>query len=182
MNYHTVPISKLLSPWREMFLVSALKTSFLNLIYHGAGTAVYLLVLNFPKALIVKEAVICLWAMAVHFQTQKFYFPHLKRSSLELLFVPERNPFHLWPFRRLEIVIVTHLTRLKKSFLNRAHLWGGAILWLYKNGGKLTRLKMAFSSIFVQLKRPISKLVGFEPQNSVVDTCRSLSVLKNCPR
>ena len=72
--------------------------------------------------------------------------------------------------------------KIKEKFSKQSTFMGGAILWLYRNGGKLTRLKMAFSSIFVQLKRPISKLVGFEPQNSVVDTCRSLSVLKNCPR
>ena len=43
MNNHTGLICKVLCPWRYMFLVSAVKTSFLNLIYHGAGVVVHLL-------------------------------------------------------------------------------------------------------------------------------------------
>ena len=47
MNNHAGPVCKLLSPWRSMLLVSALKTPFLNLIYHGASMVVHLLVVKF---------------------------------------------------------------------------------------------------------------------------------------
>ena len=50
MNNHTGPNSKLLSPWRWMFVVSAVKISFLIMIYHGAGTVVHLLLRKFSLA------------------------------------------------------------------------------------------------------------------------------------
>ena len=57
----TGPISKLLSPWRWVFLVSAVKTSFLNLIYHGASMVVNLLLLKFSMNLVIALYALSPW-------------------------------------------------------------------------------------------------------------------------